>query len=66
MSKNWQLAGNNWMWSASPDGTTHSLLTTMVMSSLLNVSVGHSAVRTMLYDWTSNVAMLMAMLIIIY
>ena len=37
----WQLAGNHCRWSASPYGTTHSLLTTMVMSNLLNFSVNY-------------------------
>ena len=44
----WQLAGNHWRWSASPYETTHSLLTTMIMSlqsSFLNFSVGLGAVR---------------------
>ena len=47
----WQLAGNHWRWSASPYGTTHSLLTTTVMSlqsSLLNFSVGLGAVRQLM------------------
>ena len=56
----WQLAGNHWRWSASPYGTTHSLLTTMVMSlqsSFLNFSVRLGAVRVrllMLYDCKLN------------
>ena len=54
----WQLAGNHCRWSASPYGTTHSLLTTivtMVMSSLLNFSVGLGAVRLlMLHDCKLN------------
>ena len=44
----WQLAGNHWRWSASQNGTTHSLLTTMVMSSLLNFSVGLGSVRILI------------------
>ena len=54
----WQLAGNHWRWSASPYGTTHLLLTTMVMSlqsSFLNFSVGLGAVRLlMLFDCKLN------------
>ena len=43
------LTSNHWRWPASPGGTTLSLLTIMVMSSLLNYTVGLGAVRLMLY-----------------
>ena len=49
----WQLADNHWRWSASPYETTHSLLTTMIMSlqsSFLNFSVGLGAVRLFIND----------------